>query len=167
MAVKYGYGTQAYRDCFDRLPSRTCGSRFVTSGAAIYGGAFGMVFVLAAYFFGAELLSTLVGKEYVAAAAVLSLMLLAATIDLAAQSLRSAAYAIGHAGKVLRMYAISAVAYVISFIGLTTWLGLIGAGLAACIAASIPIFAMVVLIRQFQFRCSGKPELRLHSMWNF
>lgn len=115
---------------------------------AIYGGAFGMVFVLAAYFFGAELLSTLVGKEYVAAAAVLSLMLLAATIDLAAQSLRSAAYAIGHAGKVLRMYAISAVAYVISFIGLTTWLGLIGAGLAACIAASIPIFAMVVLIRQ-------------------
>ncbi len=74
-------------------------------------------------------------------------MLLAATFDLTASSLRSAAYAIGHAGKVLRVYAVSAGIYLALFVALTSSLGLIGAGVAACVAAALPPLAMAVLIR--------------------
>ncbi|MBI5920578.1 MAG: lipopolysaccharide biosynthesis protein [Betaproteobacteria bacterium] len=114
---------------------------------ALLGGGFGLLFVLAGYFFGAALLAALVGKKFVAAAPVLTLMLLAATFDLATSSLRSAAYAIGQAGKVLRMYAVSAVIYVALFVVLTSTLGLIGAGMAACVAAALPSLGIAVLIR--------------------
>lgn len=114
---------------------------------ALLGGGFGLLFVLAGYFFGADLLAALIGKKFVAAAPVLTLMLLAATFDLTASSLRSAAYAIGHAGKVLRMYAVSAGIYVALFIALTSTSGLIGAGVAACVAAALPPLAIALLIR--------------------
>jgi O-antigen/teichoic acid export membrane protein len=115
---------------------------------ALLGGGFGLLFVLAGYFFGADLLAALIGKKFVAAAPVLTLMLLAATFDLTASSLRSAAYAIGHAGKVLRMYAVSAGIYVALFVALTSSSGLIGAGVAACVAAALPPLAIALLIRR-------------------
>jgi O-antigen/teichoic acid export membrane protein len=74
-------------------------------------------------------------------------MLLAATFDLTSSSLRSAAYAIGRAGKVLRIYALSAGVYLALFVALTSWLGLIGAGIAAATAAAVPPLAMAWLIR--------------------
>ena len=114
---------------------------------ALLGGGFGLLFVLAGYFFGADLLAALIGKKFVAAAPVLTLMLLAATFDLTASSLRSAAYAIGHADKVLRMYAVSAGIYVALFVALTSISGLIGAGVAACVAAALPPLAIALLIR--------------------
>ena len=101
---------------------------------------------MAGYFLGDILLGTLVGEEFVAAAPVLTLLLLASTFDLTASSLRSAAYAIGHAGKVLRLYALSAAIYVTLFIVCTLEFGLIGSGLAACAAAAIPPLAMALLI---------------------
>ena len=61
-----------------------------------------MVFVALSYFFGDVLLARLLGKDFAAAAPVLTLMLLAATFDLSASPLRSALYASGHAAKVLR-----------------------------------------------------------------
>ena len=76
----------------------------------------------------------------------LTLLLLASTFDLTAASLRTAAYAIGHAGKVLRVYALSAVVYVALFILGTMELGLIGCGIAACAAAALPAIAMVDLL---------------------
>lgn len=114
---------------------------------ALLGGGFGLLFVLAGYFFGADLLATLIGDKFVTAAPVLTLMLLAATFDLTTSSLRSAAYAIGHAGKVLRVYAVSAGIYLALFVALTSSLGLIGAGVAACVAAALPPLAMAMLIR--------------------
>ncbi|HHJ36464.1 MAG TPA: hypothetical protein ENJ87_11920 [Gammaproteobacteria bacterium] len=120
---------------------------------ALLGGGFGMLFVLAGYFFGDALLNTLFGKEFVAAAPVLTLMLLAATFDLTASSLRSAAYAIGHAGKVLRLHMLSSVVYLTLFIVLTLQMGLIGTGVAACVAALLPPLAMAVLIHRST--CSG------------
>ena len=107
-----------------------------------------MVFVLAGYFFGDSLLDSIVGIEYVAAAPVLTLMLLSATFELSASSLRSAAYAIGDADKVLHMYAISAVVYLALFVVLTLEMGLIGAGWAASASAAIPLVAMVIFIKK-------------------
>lgn len=114
---------------------------------ALLGGGFGMAFVVAGYFFGDNLLQSLIGKEFVAAAPVLTLMLLASTFDLISSSLRSAAYAIGHAGKVLRIYAWSAGIFLVAFVAFTSWLGLIGAGIAACVAAALPPLAIIALIR--------------------
>ena len=121
--------------------------RIVTRTAQLAGGL-GLFFVLAGHFFGEYLLGSLIGEEFVAAAPVLTLLLLASTFDLTAASLRSAAYAIGHAGKVLRFYALSAVVYVALFILCTMEMGLIGSGIAACAAAALPAIAMVVLLRK-------------------
>ena len=114
---------------------------------AMIGGGIGLALVVISYFFGEKLLVTLVGEKFRAAAPILTLMLLAATFDLASSSLRSAAYAIGHADRVLRMYAVSVAVYLTLFVTLTLWTGLIGAGLASCIAAAIPLLGMSLLIR--------------------
>jgi O-antigen/teichoic acid export membrane protein len=120
--------------------------KLVVYRTALLAGGLGLFFVLAGYFFGSALLGALIGKEFVAAAPVLTLLLLASTFDLTASSLRSAAYAIGHAGKVLRLYMVSAVIYVALFIVLTLQVGLIGAGLAACAAALVRPLVMAVII---------------------
>jgi len=120
--------------------------KLVVYRTALLAGGLGLFFVLAGYFFGSTLLGALIGKEFVAAAPVLTLLLLASTFDLTASSLRSAAYAIGHAGKVLRLYIVSAAIYVTLFIVLTLQVGLIGAGLAACAAALVRPLVMAVII---------------------
>ena len=120
--------------------------KLIVSRTAMLAGGLGLFFVLAGHFFGEDLLRSLIGEEFVAAAPVLTLLLLASTFDLTAASLRSAAYAIGHAGKVLRVYALSAVVYVALFVLCTMELGLIGCGIAACAAAAMPAIAMVDLL---------------------
>lgn len=132
-------------DAFDLIAYRT----------ALLGGGFGLLFVAIGYFFGDDLLAALIGKEFVAAAPVLTLMLLAATFELAASPLRSAAYAIGDAGKVLHMHVLSAGIYLALFVALTSWLGLIGAGVAACVAAALPPVGMALLIRNSKRRRAG------------
>lgn len=125
-------------DAFNQIAYRT----------ALLGGGFGLLFVVAGYFFGDVLLNALIGREFVAAAPVLTWMLLAATFDLTTASLRAAAYAAGHAGKVLLVNLITTAIYMALFVALTLWIGLIGAGVAACVAAALPPLFMVALIRR-------------------
>jgi len=113
---------------------------------ALLGGAAGMFIVLISFMFGDDFLELLVGQEFVAAAPVLTLLFLASTFDLMASSLRSAAYAVGKAGRVLTLYAIAAVVYIGLFLVLTSWTGLIGAGMASCVAALLPTIGMAILI---------------------
>jgi O-antigen/teichoic acid export membrane protein len=121
--------------------------RMIVSRTAMLAGGLGLVFVLAGHFFGEYLLGRLIGEEFIAAAPVLTLLLLASTFDLTASSLRAAAYAIGYAGKVLRLYALSAVVYIALFVLCTLEMGLIGSGVAACVAAALPPLTMAFLIR--------------------
>ena len=123
--------------------------KIIVYRTAMLAGGLGAGFVVAGYFFGEFLLETFVGPDFVAAAPVLTLLLLASTFDLTASSLRSAAYAIGHAGKVLRWYTLSAFVYVTLFIVFTLQLGLIGSGIAASCAAALPPLAMMLLIRKY------------------
>ena len=122
----------------------------ITYRTSLFSGGLGILFVVVGYFFGEKLLATLIGKEFVAAAPVLILMLLAASFDLAVSSLRAAAYAIGHAAKVLGINAVTTVIYMILFVVLTSKMGLIGAGVAACVAAALPLLAMIALIHKSQ-----------------
>ncbi len=122
---------------------------------ALIGGGAGLLFVLTGYFFGDVLLGSLIGAEFIPAAPVLTLLLLAATFELSASSLRSAAYAIGHASKVLRLSVLSAVIYLILFTLLTVEMGLIGAGVAACVAAIVPPLAMAIIIHRSMRSSTG------------
>jgi O-antigen/teichoic acid export membrane protein len=120
--------------------------KLVAYRTALVGGSIGLLFVVAGYFFGEVLLVTVIGEEYVNAAPVLTLLLLAATFELTASSLRSAAYAIGHASKVLRLSVLTAVIYLTLFAALSVQMGLVGTGVAACVAAALPPLAMAILI---------------------
>lgn len=114
---------------------------------ALLGGLLGLVFVVISYFFGEYLLATLVGPQFVAAKTVLSLMLLAATLDLATSPLLSGLYAMGHALKTLRITMVSTAIYLLMFVLLTRQLGLIGAGLAAAASSALTLIGMIMLMR--------------------
>ena len=104
---------------------------------------FGLVFVAVSIFFGDELLG-IVGDEYVDAATLLSLLLFAASFELASASLRAAAYAMGKAGSILRIHIVSIITYILMFFILTPVIGLNGPGLAAILASLLA----TVLTRQ-------------------
>jgi O-antigen/teichoic acid export membrane protein len=114
---------------------------------ALLGGALGLVFVALSYFFGEYLLGSLLGTQFIAAKGVLTLMLLAATLDLASSPLLSGLYAMGHAMKTLRITMASTAVYLLMFILLTRQFGLIGAGLAATAGAALTLTGMVILMR--------------------
>jgi O-antigen/teichoic acid export membrane protein len=120
----------------------------IANRTALLGGAAGMLFVVTSFFGGEYLLAALVGQDFIGAAPVLTLMFLAATLDLVASPLRSALYAIGKATKVLRLYIASTALYLIFFVLLTSEWHLIGAGVAASIAAALPSLGMYFIMRQ-------------------
>ena len=128
--------------------------KLVTYRTALGGGLVGFFFVLISWFFGNDFLYLSVGQEYVAAAPLLTLLLLAATFDLVAASLRSAAYAIGYASKVLRVYIISTIIYISCFAGFTSWFGLVGAGFAACASTIFPTIMMFMIIKKSKLTVS-------------
>jgi O-antigen/teichoic acid export membrane protein len=114
---------------------------------ALLGGVFGMAFVALSYFFGEYLLGGLLGAQFIAAKGVLTLMLLAATLDLATSPLLSGLYAMGHALKTLRVTMVSTAIYLLLFILLTRHYGLLGAGLATTAGAALTLTGMIILMR--------------------
>jgi O-antigen/teichoic acid export membrane protein len=114
---------------------------------AFLGGALGLVFVALSYLFGEYLLLSLLGPEFIAAKNVLTLMLLAATLDLATSPLLSGLYAMGHAMKTLRITMASTALYLLMFVLLTRQFGLIGAGLATSVGAALTLAGMILLMR--------------------
>ena len=131
--------------------------KLIAYRTALIGAGAGLLLVLVGFFFGDLILATLFGKEFVGATSLLTLLLLAGAFDLAAASLRSAAYAIGLAGKVLRLHIASAFIYLVLFVSLTSQMGLMGAGWATCIAVALPTIAMAILIRQSTPGVSASP----------
>ena len=119
---------------------------FILLRALLASALFGLIFVVGALFGGSALLTAALGVEYAPAAPLMTLLLLAATIELMATVLRDAGYAIGNAGKILWLYLISSAMYLVLFVALTKTLGLIGAGAAACIAALIPFVGTGLLV---------------------
>jgi len=76
----------------------------------------------------------------------LSLLLLATTLELMATVMRSAGYAMGHAGTILKLHLFSSAIYLASFVVLTPRLGLIAPGYAACVAAMLPLLGSGFII---------------------
>ncbi|MDH3787316.1 MAG: hypothetical protein OES53_02015 [Xanthomonadales bacterium] len=120
---------------------------------AVVAGVVGLLFVALAVVFGESLLG-IVGDEYVAAAPLLSLLLLAASFDLASASLRAAAYAMGQAASILNIHVVGILTYIGAFFVLTPPLGLVGPGLAAVLAS---LLAMGLTARLIS-RLSAQPS---------
>lgn len=88
----------------------------------------------------------LIGAEYTEASTLLTLMLLAATFELASSPLRAAAYAMGKVSPVLRIHLLSVLIYLGLFFVLTPLLGLSGPGLAACVGTMLTLLLMLRLV---------------------
>ena len=112
---------------------------------AIIAGIAGLAIVVVSLIFGQSLLG-IIGEEYVSAAALLSLLLLAASFDLASAPLRAAAYAMGRAGTVLNIHIGGIVTYLSMFFLLTPLTGLTGPGLAAVLASLLALSLTVRLV---------------------
>lgn len=102
--------------------------------AAVIAGMAGLGFVLISIVFGESILG-IIGEEYIPAASLLTMLLIAASFDLASAPLRAAAYAIGRAGSVLNIHVIGTIVYVSMFFLMTPLTGLTGPGWAAMLAS--------------------------------
>jgi len=114
---------------------------FRTSAIA---GGFGLLIVVFAWFAG-EWILALIGGNYVPAAPLMVLLLLAASFDIASAPLRSSAYAMGNASTLLRIHILGAAVYVVLFYLMTMFTGLIGPGLAS-VLTSLMTFVLTALL---------------------
>lgn len=108
-------------------------------------GIAGLLIVGLSVVFGDSMLAV-VGAEYVPAAPLLSLLLLAASFDLASASLRAAAYAMGRAAAILKIHIVGIVTYFAAFFLFTALLGLEGPGIAAVLASLLSLGLTVKLV---------------------
>lgn len=97
---------------------------------SLIAGSAGLIIVIFAWFAG-EYLLALVGEDYVPAAPLMVLLLLAASFELASAPLRAAVYAMGKASTILRIHVLGVVFYIVLFYWLTATYELIGPGLAS------------------------------------
>ena len=109
-------------------------------------GAGGLILVLLSIPSAKPLLG-LIGPEYTQAATVLSLLLLAATFELAGSPLRAAAYAMGKVAPVLRIHLLSILIYLGLFYILAPVIGLPGPGVAACAGTLLTLLLMLKLVK--------------------
>lgn len=130
------------------------GIRSVPFKTAVIAGAVGLIFVAVSMVFGDSLLG-IVGKEYIPAAPLLSLLLLAASFDLGCASLRAAAYALGKAGAILKIHMLGITTYVAMFFLMTPLVGLIGPGLAAVFASLLALGLTGRLVARESRRMAG------------
>ncbi len=112
-------------------------------------GASGLLLVVLSIPLAAPILG-IIGSDYTSAAPLLTLMLLAATFELAGSPLRATAYALGGANIVLRIYALSSFVYLGLFYFLTLPLGLVGPGIAACIGGALTLVRLLFLVRKYR-----------------
>ncbi len=101
---------------------------------SVIAGGIGLLIVIFAWFEG-EWILALIGKNYVPAAPLMVLLLLAASFDVASAPLRSSAYAMGNAAVLLRIHILGAAVYVVLFYLMTKLTGLIGPGLASVLTS--------------------------------
>ena len=129
------------------LHTQAEGFRQLGFRAVMAAGAVGLLLVLLSIPAGGPVLG-IIGAEYTVAAPLLTLMLLAATFELAGSPLRAAAYAMGKVGQVLRIHLVSVLIYLGLFYLLTPVLGLKGPGIAACIGALLTLLLMFRLVKK-------------------
>jgi len=108
--------------------------------------AVGLLVVLVSAIAGHWILAALAGADFAAAAHLLTLLLLAASIELAGASFRPATYVMGKARALLNMQIGATLTYLIAFVTLAPILGLTGVGLATLLSATLMFFGSGYLV---------------------
>lgn len=129
------------------LHSNSAGFHELGFRAVRAAGAAGILLVLLSIPAASPILG-IIGSEYTDAAPLLTLMLLAATFELAASPLRAAAYAKGKVAPVLRIYLLSILVYLGLFWILTPVMGLPGPGVAASAGTLLTLLLMLGLVKK-------------------
>ena len=97
----------------------------------------GLTVVLVSVFAAEPLLVALAGADFAAAGFLLTLLLLAASIELAGAAFRPASYVMGRAQALLNVQIVATTAYLIGFVGLIELFGLPGIGCAAILSGLV------------------------------
>ncbi len=119
---------------------------------ALITGSAGLLLALLAIPFGEFVLLALFGEGYQQAHWLLVILLLAASMELAASSLHMSAYAMNKATIIVLVNIFATLCYLIGFALLTPVYGLIATGWAACLMAAIALLGSAWLV------CSLKME---------
>ncbi len=114
--------------------------------AVVVAGVAGLVLVMLSIPAATPILG-IIGQEYTPAAPLLTLMLVAATFELAGSPLRAAAYAMGRVAQVLRIHVLSVSIYFGLFYLLTPVVGLKSPGVAASIGSLLTLLLMLKMVQ--------------------
>lgn len=104
--------------------------------------------ILVAWWFGKALLGLTLGADYVPAATLLTWLVAAAGMELAAAPLRPAAYTLGHAGTALAAQGAGAVIYVCAFVALAPRIGASAPGVAHLVLNTLMLGALALIVRR-------------------
>jgi O-antigen/teichoic acid export membrane protein len=130
---------QADEGGFKKLPFR----------ASLIAGSVGFLIAIFGWFAGETLLA-LIGEDYVPAAPLVVLLLVAASFELASAPLRAAAYAMGKASTLLRIHILGIGVYISLFYVVTRFTGLIGPGLASLMTSMLTFALTARLIARIR-----------------
>jgi O-antigen/teichoic acid export membrane protein len=108
----------------------------------------GLAVVLVSIFAAEPLLIALAGGDFGAAAGLLTLLLLAATIELAGAAFRPASYVMGRARALLNVQILATTVYLIGFAGFIDLYGLPGVGLAAILSGIVTFAGAGYIVQQ-------------------
>ena len=114
---------------------------------AVLGGV-GMAVVAGSLLVAEPLLRGLAGKDFSAAAGLLSLLLLAASIELGGAAFRPASYVMGKARVLLYVQILATTIYLGSFVLLASVYGLNGIGLATILSAIVAFLGAGMLVHR-------------------
>ena len=109
--------------------------------------AVGLLVVVVSLVAGEPILTALAGSDFGAAAGLLTLLLLAASIDLGGASFRPACYVMGKARALLNVQILATVVYLAAFLGLVHLYGLAGIGMASLLTAVVGFAGSGVLVQ--------------------
>jgi O-antigen/teichoic acid export membrane protein len=129
--------------------------RRLTFRSGLIAGSASAVIFIVVVFVGRPLIQTIMGIDYVDAAPLLTLLVLAGTIDLYGFALRPAGYAMGRPGVIVSINAVAMLIYGILFFALTPQFGLLAPGLASATAALISLVCLSVAVLQLSRRQSN------------
>ena len=122
-------------------------NKIVVSMAAMMGLP-ALALAIASLWLGGPLLKFTVGASYVPAAGLLSWLVAAATLDMAASPLGPAGYALGCAKAMLGVQVLASLIFIAGFQWLTPQLGLSGPGIATLAMSLVTLIGMSIAVRR-------------------
>lgn len=120
--------------------------RFTLQVTAVLAGV-GLLFMVAIWFLGDDLLNLLGGPDFVPGTMLVILLVGAAVLELPSASLRPAVYTLSGERLVLILSLAIAVTYVLAFLWLDSGVGLYAAGWSSLMAYGMAFFGYLVLLR--------------------